>query len=106
VGVPGKTSGSLYIGARNVPIGVLVTTFAQMANLDRPVLDQTGLNGTFDFTFEFTPQHNGSSVDSQADDAGPTLMEALRDQLGLKLESKPGSLDVLVIDHVEEPSPN
>jgi uncharacterized protein (TIGR03435 family) len=72
----------------------------------RPVVDQTELSGTFDFAFEWTPQHNGPGVESQTDDSGPTFLEALKDQLGLKLESKTGPVDVIVVDHVEQPSPN
>jgi uncharacterized protein (TIGR03435 family) len=47
-----------------------------------------------------------ASANAETDDSGPTLMEALKDQLGLKLESTKGPVDVLVIDHVEEPSEN
>jgi len=76
---------------------------------DRPVLDQTGLSGTFDFNIESAPQSNSTSppgTNTQADDAGPTFLEALREQLGLKLESQTGPVNVIVLDHVEEPSAN
>ena len=74
-------------------------------NLDRPVVDQTGLGGTFDFSLEWTPEPS-PGADVQADVSGPTLSEALNEQLGLKLEPRTGPVDVLVIDHIEEPSPN
>jgi uncharacterized protein (TIGR03435 family) len=104
-------SGRSCLGARNVSLGLIANTFSGpgFANLDRPVLDQTGLTGKFDFTIEFTPQFNGPvplGADSQPDPTGPTFLEALRDQLGLKLVPQTGGVDVLVIDHVEEPSPN
>lgn len=56
--------------------------------LGRPLIDETGLKGSFDFTLEWTPEPIGSPAsDSPAPPApGPTLIEALRDQLGLKLE--------------------
>ena len=80
-----------------------------IGTLDRPVVDQTGLTGTFDLRIEFTPPANrpqspGSTF--QPDDAGPTFLEVLKEQLGLKLVPQTGPVDVLVIDHVEEPSEN
>ena len=77
--------------------------------MDRPVLDRTGLTGKFDFAIEFSPQPDVPSAPGanfQPDPIGPTFMEALKEQLGLKLEPLSGPFDVLVIDHVEEPSAN
>jgi len=100
--------GRVHIGGRDVPVGMLVNLFT-FANLDRPVVDETGLTGEYDVSLEFTPQPNGPlppGSTSQPDPDGPTILEALGDQLGLKLESQVGAVDVFVIDHVEEPSPN
>ena len=104
-------SGHSCLGARNVTLELIANTFSGpgFANLDRPVLDQTGLTGKFDFTIEFTPQLNGPlppGADAQPDPSGPTFLEALKEQLGLKLEPQTGPVDVLVVDHVEQPSPN
>jgi uncharacterized protein (TIGR03435 family) len=56
---------------------------------------------------EWTPEISGPPpANFQPDLTGPTFLEALREQLGLKLESQTGPVDVLVIDHVEEPTPN
>ena len=74
--------------------------------MDRPVLDRTGLTGTFDFAIEFSPQPNEPSAPDanfRSDPTGPRFAEALKEQLGLKLEPKTGPFDVLVIDNVEEP---
>jgi uncharacterized protein (TIGR03435 family) len=81
------------------------------SGVDRPVLDRIGLSGAFDFTIEFAPGDlpqglGGPPPNSEPDATGPTFFEALQDQLGLKLESTKGPVRVLVIDHVEEPSPN
>jgi bla regulator protein BlaR1 len=81
----------------------------QLFGVDRRVFDKTGLTGKFDFFVDFTPQLSrplppGSGI--ELDPTGPTLMEGLKDQLGLKLVPQTGPVDVLVIDHVEEPSPN
>jgi uncharacterized protein (TIGR03435 family) len=71
--------------------------------------DQTGLSGTFDFTLEFTPELTGPlppGATFQPDASGPTMEEALREQLGLKLESSKTTMEVQVLDHVERPSEN
>jgi len=77
--------------------------------VDRPVLDKTGLVGKFDFIMEFTPQFNGPlppGSNFQPDESGPTFLEALKEQLGLKLDPQKGPVDVIVVDHVEIPSEN
>jgi uncharacterized protein (TIGR03435 family) len=106
VGMQTTVPGILRIGARNVNIEALATSLTQMANLDRSVVDGTGLIGTFDLTFEWPAQSRVSSIDSQSEATGPTFLEALHDQLGLKLRSTTGPVEVLIIDHIEEPSPN
>jgi bla regulator protein BlaR1 len=89
-------------------------TAALAGQLGRPVLDRTGLKGVFDFKLEWTPdaaQAGGPSppaVDapSPADLNGPSIFTAMQEQLGLKLDSTKGPVEVLVIDHVEKPSEN
>jgi uncharacterized protein (TIGR03435 family) len=85
----------------------------QSAVLDKPVIDQTGLAGRFDFTLKWTPdefQFAGLGIKPPAPadnaDAPPDLFTAMQQQLGLKLESTKAPADVLVIDHVEKPSEN
>ena len=75
--------------------------------VDRPVLDRTGLTRTFDFSLEWSLAPDPrQSPDAQPEDSGPTFLEALQEQLGLKLKSAKGPVDVLVIDHVEHPTEN
>jgi bla regulator protein blaR1 len=108
-GMPSSTPGRMCVGARNVPIELLAATLPQIGNLDRAVLDRTGLSGTFDFTFEWTPQRSGATppgADIQMEESGPTFAEDMRKQLGLRLEPQKGSVQVLVIKHVEKPSEN
>jgi uncharacterized protein (TIGR03435 family) len=102
--------GRVRYGARNVPlanlIGLMVPGFD---GIDRPVLDKTGLEGTFDFVIEFTPQLNGPLPPGETfvpDPSGPTFQQALREQLGFKLESQTGPTEVFILDHVEQPSDN
>jgi uncharacterized protein (TIGR03435 family) len=65
----------------------------------------TGLNGTFDFSLEWSlAPDSAQPLGSQPEDPGPTFLEALQQQLGLKLKSTKGRVDVLVIDHVEHPT--
>jgi uncharacterized protein (TIGR03435 family) len=103
-------SGRIHIGARNVPMEMIATylTNPQLLGVDRPVLDKTGLPGKYDFIVEFTPEINGPLPPGnfQPDESGPTFLEALKEQLGLKLDSQTGPVPVIVIDHVEQPSEN
>jgi uncharacterized protein (TIGR03435 family) len=69
--------------------------------LDRPVLDYTGLEGTFDLTLDWKPEHpgEGTATDSGSD---ASIFVAIEEQLGLKMERRRVSLDVLVIDRVNK----
>jgi bla regulator protein BlaR1 len=104
-----RSGGDSVVKQQNLPLerfAGLLTVF-----VGRPVLDRTGLSGKFDFTFEFAAQPSAQpgpeSAEPQPDPtAAPALPTALREQLGLKLKPTTGPVDVLVVDHVEEPSPN
>jgi uncharacterized protein (TIGR03435 family) len=69
--------------------------------LDRPVLDFTGLEGTFDLTLDWKPDHvqDGTATDSGSD---ASIFVAVEEQLGLKLERRKVSLDVLVVDRINK----
>ena len=71
------------------------------AFVGRPITDATGLKGKYDFTLSWVIG-SGVEVAASDNDAGPSLVEAVREQLGLKLEPKKGTVDVFVIDHVEK----
>jgi uncharacterized protein (TIGR03435 family) len=68
----------------------------------RPVIDETGLKGRYNFTLTWTYD---PSKESEAG-APPSLVTAMKEQLGLKMEAVKGPADVYVIDHVERPSEN
>ncbi len=85
--------------------------------LGRTVVDKTGLTGDFDYKLDWTPDEMASAMtkggnpapgDNAAspDAAGPSLFTALEEQLGLKLESTKGPVDVIVIDQLEQPTAN
>ena len=100
--------------------GVQLPMLANMLSnqVGRPVLDRTGLKGNYDFKLEWTPDPGQSGgpfggppppgVDAPPppDPNGPSIFTAVQEQLGLRLESQKGPVDILVIDHVEKPSAN
>jgi uncharacterized protein (TIGR03435 family) len=84
---------------------------------DRIVLDRTNLTGKYDINLDYTPEQQQFQPSTGADPLnaplfppidpnGPSLFTALEEQLGLKLESQKGPVDIMVIDHVERPSEN
>ena len=95
----------------------LVHTIAQQ--LGSTVVDKTGLTGTYDYTLSWMPERGAGPMmrtpdggpppgggESASAETGPSLVSALQDQLGLKLVAQKEKMDVIVIDHVEQPSQN
>uniref|UniRef100_Q01V15 Peptidase M56, BlaR1 n=1 Tax=Solibacter usitatus (strain Ellin6076) TaxID=234267 RepID=Q01V15_SOLUE len=88
------------------------------AAMGRPVLDRTGFTGEFDVNLSFTPDQSTMGLPGAGgprdmggpqlatDPDRPTIFAALQEQLGLKLVTAKGPVEVLVIDHVERPSEN
>jgi uncharacterized protein (TIGR03435 family) len=105
-GMPPSTSGRQRFTGRDVTIRQLARFLPGPDRLDVPVVDETGLTGTYDLVFEYTPEYKGPPPEDVAppDPNGPTLIQALREQLGLKLERrKKGTINALVVAHVERP---
>lgn len=73
-----------------------------MFQAGRQVNDATGLTGKYDFTLDFTPYW----VTDDSPDNAPGILNAVEDQLGLKLVATKGPVDVVVVEHVEQPSAN
>jgi uncharacterized protein (TIGR03435 family) len=99
-----------FIGTAE-PVSLLARNLSQ--RLGRTVIDKTGLTGKYDFELTYTPEPGQSGVgvqplrpDATADPNVPSIFTALEEQLGLKLESASGLVEVLVVDHVERPSEN
>lgn len=95
-------------GGRNLSMQSLADSMNGLGNMDRPVVDQTGLTGNFDFVLEFAP---GTAIGEntgafQSDPGGPAFEEALKKQLGLKLDSQKGTVDYIRVDHIERPTEN
>ncbi|HZS45308.1 MAG TPA: TIGR03435 family protein [Blastocatellia bacterium] len=73
-----------------------------MRQSGRLVVDKTNLKGFFDFRLHFVPEELLGNTDV----SGPTIFTALQEQLGLKLQSDKGAVEVLVIDSIQKPSEN
>jgi bla regulator protein blaR1 len=99
------------ISAVDQPISGLANILGVMPEMEgKLVVDQSGLQGKYDFELQFTPQQliskDGAPPSAPADDSGPSIFTALEEQLGLKLETTKGPMDVYNIDHVEQPTEN
>lgn len=93
-----------------VPLPILINTLSEQVG--RVIVDKTNLTGRYDFTLEWTPDPVDSGLPGVSDsgppppDDRPSLFIAIQEQLGLKLESTKGPVEILVIDHVEKPDAN
>jgi bla regulator protein BlaR1 len=92
--------------------GMQYLAHALSALVGRSVVDKTGLTGNYDFSLTWTPDESSTprigpegggpppQTDASIDPNGPTLFTALEEQLGLKLQSEKGKVDVIVVDHI------
>ena len=100
---PGLTSGRNrndgHLSGVNVALSMLADFLTQ--ELGRPVQDQTGLRGRYDFKMAWS-----RSDDSSTPSESSSVFVALREQLGLNLIPRKGRIDFIVVDHVERPSEN
>ena len=104
LGLPASAQDRYSFGAADVPMSLIASALSSWGTLGRPVVDQTGLAGTYDFVLDYTPDPRPSYA--TIDSGGPGFQEALKQQLGLKLESQRAPIDFLVLDHVEHPDAN
>jgi uncharacterized protein (TIGR03435 family) len=112
-----KGSGTMVVQGLNkmqfyaISMSILANTILPSA-ADRPVVDKTGLTGSYDLALPSSALQRRPPVTSQPLDApaspseGESIFAALPDALGLRLEPAKGHVDTLVIDHVERPSEN
>jgi uncharacterized protein (TIGR03435 family) len=104
-----QVAGGLMLPARNATLGQFAAMM-QTVVLDRPVVDQTGMVGRFDFQLKFMPdegQFGGHPPKgTEGGEVAPGLGEAMEQQLGLRLSSERVAVEVLVVDGVERPSAN
>jgi uncharacterized protein (TIGR03435 family) len=95
-------------GGRDMTMSEIADWLTGSGEFDRPFLDRTGLSGTFDFVLEFDSESLGREGVSSAarDDSGATFMEAMKEQLGLRVGRQRGLIGIFVVDNVEYPSAN
>lgn len=95
---------------KKVPMSYLCWFLGQQVPEDpRPVVDRTGLKGVYEFTLRFAPQlPPGVPADALPPEVlnRPTLKDALREELGLRLDSETGPVQQYVVDQVQRPSAN
>jgi uncharacterized protein (TIGR03435 family) len=87
----------------NATMETLLIVLSQVAG--RKVLDKTGLTGHYDFTLSYSPDRGTAPADGP-DNLPESVFTALREQLGLRLESQRSPVEFLVVDHIEPLSPN
>jgi uncharacterized protein (TIGR03435 family) len=107
----GRNASGMIMAFRNSPMSQFTAVLQN--STDRPVVDQSGLTGRYDFSLNFTPDAAmaallGGPPPPAGDnpDAAPDLFAAFQQQLGLKLEPARAPVEVMVIDKVERPSEN
>ncbi len=121
--VPGKDDGTLsrndghnegWVEIEQMqirPIGTLIQVLSRQPEVEgRKILDETGLTGEYTYTLKWTRQRpletQQSSEPVASDPSAPPLWDALEQQLGLQLKSTKAPIDMIVIDHIEKPTPN
>jgi uncharacterized protein (TIGR03435 family) len=110
---PPPASGQLLCGTRMSPASInaggmtmprLATTLTGI--IGRLVTDDTRLTGTYDLQLAFTPEQPLPNSPSPADSDAPSIFTAVQEQLGLKLNASRGRGDVVVIEAIEQPTPD
>jgi uncharacterized protein (TIGR03435 family) len=101
--------GQVEITGTGVPLASLIKALSNQ--LDRVVLDQTGMDGQYDFKLVFSRDsapalQGGQEPTTSSENGGPSLFTALPEQLGLKLEAQKGPVQMLVVDSAQKPSAN
>jgi bla regulator protein blaR1 len=106
-----------HLDAQGISIERLIGAFTQI--ISGTIVDETGLTGSYDVALRWTPQMDTSTSTTTdgngqpssdgtlpPENLGPPFFTALKEQLGLELKSQKGTVDVIVIDHIEHPTPN
>lgn len=116
----GKPRGNrmMMSGSSLTADGIDMPSFTRLLSqrIGRPIVDKTGLTGRYSFKLEWANEpHDGegpggplhdAGPSSAPGDTGPSIFTAVQEQLGLKLDSEKGPVEVIVIDHLEEPAAN
>jgi uncharacterized protein (TIGR03435 family) len=102
--------GHTLFGSRGAPMELigksLASTGGSTGEIGRPVVDRTGLTGRWDFTLEIGMPFGGKAASDAPPPEGPTLLEAMQEQLGIQLKPAKDVISVPVVVHIELPSEN
>ncbi|SEF53383.1 soil-associated protein, TIGR03435 family [Bryocella elongata] len=103
--------GQLWLAGSRATTPALLAHFLGMVGAssfanNRPVVDRTGLTGLWDYTLLSAPAPRGGAEPTDAPEPGPTALEAIHEQLGLKLRPTRAIVPLLIVDHVEKPAAN
>jgi uncharacterized protein (TIGR03435 family) len=101
MGISGRNN---VLNLREATMEDLAAELDNTAFLDRPVVDQTGLNGAYDIKLTYTPENRIGR--GEPDPAEIRIFTALSEQLGLRLVQQKADVEFLVVDHVEKPAGN
>ena len=94
----GSRHGLEFVGS-NAPMRAITGALSSM--VEAPVVDKTGLTGTYNYTLQF-----GREWSANDPDGWPSILTAIQEQLGLKLEAVHEPVPNLVVDHIAKPSEN
>ena len=97
------------MGSRNTTLQLIAGSLSTMDQVSRTIVDQTGLEGRYDFSLTWSPEPGSPTVPPDwgpPDQQGPGFATALKDQLGLKVVNARAPQKLVVIDHIERPSEN
>lgn len=98
------------ITASGIPLEPLTRFLSD--RVGRPVIDKTGLTGNYDFTLQWSDDHHdgpppgADAAPPASAESGPSIFTAVEEQLGLKLQSEKGPVQVVLVDHIEQPTQN
>jgi uncharacterized protein (TIGR03435 family) len=109
--VEGAHGGANNPGAMHTRHGEIIGDGVSTADLarvlsqqiGRPIADETGLKGAYNFKLNWTPDMDPNSTATSTADSGPSIFTAVQEQLGLRLESAKVPVRVLVVDHIDRP---
>jgi len=100
--------GRMKSGGRDVPMARFSAILTGVGVVDRPMLDQTGIQGTVDYSMEWRKvvDQVARGAPLELDEDAPTFADALKEQLGIKMLPQKGPSELFLVDHIERPSEN
>jgi uncharacterized protein (TIGR03435 family) len=100
--------GRMRSGGRDVSMARFTAIMTGVGVVDRPMQDETGIQGTVDYSLEWRKAVDqvARGAPLELDEDAPTFADALKEQLGIKMVSRKGTSELFIVDHIEKPSEN